>query len=607
MTGRRKHNLLLRRIFLLVVAAVVLTALFTTAVYNVVSRSVFAEMKIQELVPKAKRFSHFALAYQKGRISREYMDAFLFMTKGTASSSSLLNAYVMLVDVKGEVWPSNTLLEEGDTKRMLDRFAQPIFNGDFSEQTGLIDSSVGDMVCVSVPVIDQRGAVTGVVLLFVPMMEAMAAMNSLNSALFISLMVVIPIVALLTLLVSSRIVRPLRQMRDVAIAMAGGDFTIQADDVQLGEVGQLGRSLNYLSRRLSSTISDLRVERNRLRQTVDGLSEGIIAVDTLCNVNHYNRALMRMFESQRRQSDDDRLNLIPDAEIWKDLEKAVNHGEASERNILLPDRVLRARITPLEDTEHAIVGAVGLISDITQSERLERTRRDYVANVSHEMRTPLTAMRALVEPMREGMVKSETTRQRYYDILLRETMRLSRLIDDLLELSRLQSGALALDTKPLSLKQLLMDLNEKFTYTAEESGLEFSLEVDVESCPMVVTNADRVEQVLVILLDNAIKYTGIAKQDSEDIGKVSLSARWDEHKVYLSVSDNGPGISEADVPYVFDRFYKVDKAHSGLGSGLGLSIAKELLNWMDETIEVRSKLGEGSTFTFSLTRLRSEE
>ena len=240
-------------------------------------------------------------------------------------------------------------------------------------------------------------------------------------------------------------------------------------------------------------------------------------------------------------------------------------------------------------------GAVGLFSDITQMERLERTRRDYVANVSHEMRTPLTAMRALIEPLKEGMVKTEDARMRYYDIILREIMRLSRLINDLMELSRLQSGTLAIRTERMKLAELVDDVCERYRSIAEDHNITFHEETDFSKVPAVVSNPDRVEQLLVILLDNAIKYTPGG-------GTVSLDAAWDDARVTLIVKDTGIGISKEDLPYVFDRFYKVDKAHSGMGSGLVLSIAKELLKWMGEDIWVKSEVGKGTQFGFTLRR-----
>jgi len=204
----------------------------------------------------------------------------------------------------------------------------------------------------------------------------------------------------------------------------------------------------------------------------------------------------------------------------------------------------------------------------------------------------LTAMRALIEPLKEGMVTEEADRMRYYDIILREIMRLSRLINDQLELSRLQSGTIAIEKQRMRSDDLIYDTCERYATSAEEHGLTLNVLSDFGEFPMVYGNADRIEQMLIILLDNAIKYT--------EEGSVSVSGKWDDEKVIISVKDTGIGIEEMDLPYVFDRFYKVDKAHSGKGSGLGLSIASELLKKMGEEIWVTSEKGEGSEFSFTI-------
>ena len=387
------------------------------------------------------------------------------------------------------------------------------------------------------------------------------------------------------------------RVRDVAVAVAKGDLDARADERVPGELGELGKALNNLSYQLSRNMYLLIIERNRLKQMLNGLSEGIVAVNAKGRVTHRTPALERMFppEAQEHPPRDERLKLIPDRDIWADFDRVVSEGKVVTRNLETPERVLRVVISPLVDEIGTTAGAVGLFSDITQLERLERTRRDYVANVSHEMRTPLTAMRALIEPLKEGMVTTDEARMRYYDIILREIMRLSRLINDLMELSRLQSGTLAIRTERMKLGELVDDVCERYRSIAEDHDITFHEETDFSKVPAVVANADRVEQLLVILLDNAIKYT-------PEGGTVSLDATWDASRVTLIVKDTGIGISQEDLPYVFDRFYKVDKAHSGMGSGLGLSIAKELLKWMGEDIWVKSELGKGTQFGFTLRR-----
>ena len=211
------------------------------------------------------------------------------------------------------------------------------------------------------------------------------------------------------------------------------------------------------------------------------------------------------------------------------------------RNLEMPERVLRVVISPLVDEIGTTAGAVGLFSDITQMGAAGAHAARLCGHVSHEMRTPLTAMRALIEPLKEGMVKTEDARMRYYDIILREIMRLSRLINDLMELSRLQSGTLAIRTERMKLAGLVGDVCERYRSIAEDHNITFREETDFSKVPAVVSNPDRVEQLLVILLDNAIKYTPGG-------GTVSLDApRRDDARVTLIVKDTGIGISKEDL------------------------------------------------------------
>ena len=391
-------------------------------------------------------------------------------------------------------------------------------------------------------------------------------------------------------------IEPIIRVRDVAVSMSEGNLEARADEKAAGEAGELGKAINELSYQLSRNLYTLIVERNRLKNMLNGLSEGIVAIDAKGEITHTNPALDKFFTRQKLalHLPDPRMKLIPDQSIWEDFDRVIQTGEPATRTLESRDMILRITITPIVDEIDAIAGAVGLFSDITQMERLERTRRDYVSNVSHELRTPLTAMRALVEPLKDGLVTREEDRMRYYDIILREILRLSRLINDQLELSRLQSGTLSIQKSMMSLEDLVYDVCDRYHAIAEEKGLEVRIGSDFSACPQVYANADRVEQMLIILLDNAIKYT--------EEGSVTVSADWDDEKVVLHVKDTGIGIEENDLPYVFDRFYKVDKAHSGKGSGLGLSIARELLKRMDEEIWVNSEKGVGTEFSFTIHR-----
>ena len=209
----------------------------------------------------------------------------------------------------------------------------------------------------------------------------------------------------------------------------------------------------------------------------------------------------------------------------------------------------------------------------------------------------MSSIRGLLEPLRDGLVTDASDRGRYYSFLLRETERLTRLIDDLLELSRLQSGTVAFEGKPFRLDRLFEETRERFQRAASEKSLHLDIQDLPPDQPLAFGSPDRAEQVLVALVDNAVKF-------SPKGGTVRIAAEPSGDRYRISVSDDGPGIPAESLPYVFDRFFKADGGgRTGEGSGLGLAIAREVLRGMGQEIDVTSETGRGSTFTFTLARV----
>ncbi len=396
-----------------------------------------------------------------------------------------------------------------------------------------------------------------------------------------------------------RIILPIQSINNVANEYAKGNYNIRADESDKGEVGELGASFNNMADRLSRSISDITTERNRLQDIFDIISDGIVVVDEHSNPIIVNKAIHTIFDrAEANNMFTERLQLIPFEEVWKDFDECIYTQEQKNRTILDRDYAYQITIIPkFDDDTGECIGATGFFRDIYNEQRNEQFRRDYVANISHELRTPLQTLRGLIEPLADGMVKKEEDRKRYYNIILDETMRLSRLITDMLELSKLQSGTMALKTFPFDLNNLISDLEIKMRPIIEEAGLEFNVIYNSGHLPTVMGNPDRVEQILIILLDNAKKYTPEGKSITIITDYIES-----EKKVYVSVADTGQGIHEYDINNIFDRFFKADRARGKKGTGLGLSIAKELLTYMGETIKVTSKYGEGATFTFTLSK-----
>ena len=579
-----KHSALQVRIITVVIATVILTALLTTFFFGMVSSTTFSRIKEQELRPRASAVATLVSRYGN-RLDDEILQSLIDIKR---DDESLIGVYGMVIDAGGNVLVKSDILAD-ELLIGFNTVVQRTLAGEALNTSDFEWFPSQDIVFVSQPI--YRGEeLIGAVFLFVPLFEAMAALSSLIGALAMSLLIGIPFIFLVTYYLMANIVNPLRKMRDAAMAMAAGNFKVRASDEWRGEVGQLGQSLNYMAVELERTISEVELEKKRLMHMIDGIGEGIVGVDMRGRVTHQNPALREMMGNISDEN-----GMLTHEEIREDFDTVISSREERTRQFTVADKLIRMTVTPLHDDKGVLAGAVALFSDITQAERLERTRRDYVANVSHEFRSPLTAVRGLIEPLRDGLVRDEETQRRYYDIILREIMRLSRLINDLMELSRLQSGSISVQKESVDMRELLGDVCERYAQAAQEQGRLFGCADSVWNCPVCNTNPDRIEQVLVILLDNAIKYSGEGCQ-------VGLDAEWDEEKVTVTVKDNGPGISEADLPYVFERFYKADKAHSSPGSGLGLSIARELLRWMGEDIWVKSRPGEGTEFSFTIRR-----
>ena len=619
----KRHSASFRRVLVLVYGTVILFALLITGIYTVVSPQIFASNKISDLIPKGQIIAGYIESTLRGELSSTYLVPLI------GRSTSQWEATVWVVDASGDtlirtqqiegrrvgrlpaklsesmlpqvlsgevathVGSMEDLTVSDGTSHRKSAWSSSVMNGlsEGSPKTPETDSTEevmnGNLVVVAVP-ITFMDEVIGAVFMAQSMTEIMGGMQALTNTLALSLLLVGLLMLPVVLFFASRMVRPITRMRTVALTMAGGDLTARAEDGSNDEYGELGRALNYLSSELGSTISSLQMERNRLQSLINGLSEGIIAVDAKGATTLINPAVYGLLNLQ--STDDNVRAAAPD--VFAMFDQALSSAQAVKKTVWQGDVALHISVSPLLLQSGEVTGCVGIVSDVTSAERLEQTRRDYVANVSHELRTPLTAMRALIEPLRDGLVKTEEQRQQIYDVVLRETMRLSRLVNDMLELSRLQSGTASLSRSIFAPLPLFNLIHETYSAYAEDYQQTFVYDVP-EDLPSVWGNPDRTQQVLIVLLDNAFKYT-------PEGGVVTLSACAEGDVVRVRVRDTGVGIPAADLPHVFDRFYKVDKSHHSKGTGLGLAIAYEIMKHLGEEMSVTSEPGQGSCFTFTL-------
>ncbi|WP_242859794.1 ATP-binding protein [Clostridium drakei] len=584
-----KKSILIRQILVLVVGTIVLYIIINIPIFLFITNNMFKDMQIQDLKPRTKAISEMIATYQNEAISNRELEEKL------KSSYSLWNDILYIYDKNGNL----KIRVEGNTDAKINKDKKLRFDSEINETfkkylplilSGKhIESNEELLTLVGEPIVN-KGTVTGAVFLSKPPEELRAAFFGLSGSVLLSVFGVFLLMIFPVYKVAKRITNPLKDMQSIAMEMAHGNLTLKANESYKGEIGELGQSLNYLSSKLSETIADLKIERNRLKQIIDGLSEGIIATDPEGNITHVNPAICDIFNTSREK---ERIEILPVKELWDDFDIVLSKGYAIARNIEWNHNILRVTICPLENEMNEIAGAVGLFQDITASEKLEQTRREYVANVSHELRTPISALRALLETIIDGMVTDEEVKKRYHNHMLHETMRLSRLINDLLTLSRLQTDSISIDNEEFAIGEIMANVAERYSVLANEKGIKFSFVLPPEDL-VVMSNMDLVEQVIIIILDNAIKYTKAG-------GSVSLYAHLEGSFVKISVADTGMGIYPDDLPHVFERFYKSDKARVSQGTGLGLAIAYEIIQQLNESIFVDSIPEKGSTFTFTLS------
>ncbi len=396
---------------------------------------------------------------------------------------------------------------------------------------------------------------------------------------------------------SRRITRPLEDLGHAAERISAGDFAGRAPVAETEELERLGRTFNAMADRLQQTIVEITAERKKLEAIVSGMTDAVVATDRHGRLILLNRAAEDLLGVDREHALDrparevirgDRLPVL--------LEDATVRGRITAEELppgLVGDRVIEVHCAPYRDAGGETIGAVAVLRDVTELRQSERLRRELTANVSHELRTPLTSIKGFTETLLDGAMREEDTCRRFLTIINSEADRLVKLVDDLLDLSRLESKRATLDLRPVDVGALVAHAVDKLQPLARTGGLT----VDLHSLPgvWVTADRDRLEQVLTNLIDNALKYTPAG-------GRVQVSVTLDNGDVAVAVSDTGRGIRPEDVPHVFERFYRADRSRtrgSG-GTGLGLAIAKHIVEAHGGRIGVRSQMDEGTTFTFTL-------
>ena len=386
--------------------------------------------------------------------------------------------------------------------------------------------------------------------------------------------------------------RQVRRVTGVVNRLAHGDYTARADLLAGGELNELSRAINRLAERSERQTARRQRERARFDTVLQSMSDGVLMLDRRGTVALMNPAAERLLRAPAAGAlQESFVQVVRDyrlADVWQTC--AQRREEQAATIEVSPSFFLRITVTPF--LRGASNGYLVLLQDLSHLYRLEAVRRDFVSNISHELRTPLASIKALVDTLRDGAISDPPAADHFLGRMEIEVDSMTQMVQELLELSRIESGQAPLRLFPCGLGVLIEPAVERLRPQAARAGVLLTV-VLPDDLPQVMVDADRIRQVVINLVHNAIKFTPPG-------GYVTVTARAVHDGVVVSVADTGIGIPADDLPRIFERFYKADRARSGGGTGLGLAIAKHTVQAHNGRLWVESVESKGSTFSFTL-------
>ncbi len=392
---------------------------------------------------------------------------------------------------------------------------------------------------------------------------------------------------------STRITAPLRRMREAAFELSKGNFDTRVPFLSHDEIGELAIAFNQMGKRLKFNMNVLRQEKEQLTNILSSMADGVMTFSRDGTILITNPPAERFL--QQWPIDGNEANYPIPPEMAELLERAVADEKEHTGELSIQGRYYVVIVSPLyTHDQKSVRGAVAVIRDMTEERRLDKLRIDFVANVSHELRTPIAMLQGYSEAIIDDIAGSEEEKQEIIKIIYDESLRIGRLVNELLDMARMEAGHITLNFEEVDVGVFVERITSKFQTIARDNKIDLKSHIEKEGV-LFSLDPDKIEQVLTNLIDNAMRYT-------HENGKITVTQSVVKGGITISVEDDGTGIPEEDLPFVFERFYKADKARTRgrAGTGLGLAIAKNIVNTHQGQLTVTSKLGEGTTFTLFL-------
>ena len=445
------------------------------------------------------------------------------------------------------------------------------------------------LMSIAVPIISSNNDVAGAIYISADLSGIEENIMSINKILTSATILALCITALLGNLLSRTFTGPIKEVTSKAERLAKGDFGQTIAVKSRDEVGQLTEMFNYLTVRLKSTLDEMSREKNKVEAILTNMTDGIIAINAEGVVIHANPAAYKIFnireEDLYNRNFDDAAEKLDLGITFNDI---LNDSDNNYNILSINNLIIKISVVQIINEHNKAEGAMLVLQDVTEQEKLDKMRKEFVANVSHELRTPLTTIRSYTETLLDGALDNKEYTLNFLKVINSESERMTRLVKDLLQLSKLDYDKMEWNMKSLSILNILRDCVVKMEMAAKQKNQSLSFEAIGELCE-INGDKDRIEQVIINIISNAIKYT-------PENGSIKVTAKRLKDSVEIRIADSGIGIPKDDLPRLFERFYRVDKARSRSmgGTGLGLSIAKNIVEAHKGSIRIESEYGKGS-------------
>jgi len=543
---------------------------------------------------KEANLIHMVLGTEEGRIQGNHAIDHLVNSMGEQ-----LETRITIIDLQGKVladsqYDKNLMENHGDRPEV-----KAAFSGKTGKEIRYSDTLGFDMQYLAIPM-KQNDQMIEAVRVALSLEEIKTSLTSFWYRLIWGLFILFLITILISFRISNKITKPLEQMTVIAKKITRKDYSERFQINRNDEVGQLGKAMNIMAESLENQMQTIQENEKKLTTVLNNMSSGIILVDQKGTIILTNPALEYLIGEQAHQIIGKKHDDVGKETVISELiEKSLNTGQSfhTEIGIYQPTKkYLNTNIAPIIDDQH-VIGVLVVLHDITRMKQLEKMRTEFVASVSHELRTPITAIKGFAETLMEGSVKEEETRQSFYTIIYKESDRLHRLINDLLDLSKIELNKDILKYSTTNLKALIESTINTMIPQAEKKKIIMKQEL---SSVIADVDEDRIKQVMINLLTNAIAYT-------PENGQIFIRLQaLNQEQVKIEVEDTGIGIPEKNLPRIFERFYRVDKARSreSGGTGLGLAIVKHIVESHGGNIQVKSQVNAGTRFIIMLPKLK---